>query len=107
MKVGSAITSRESHDVRHMAAERQARSGRPRWKKEATRPSDMRITETAQPCTRKAVGGTGPTPMLEAASTAKSARKRPWPAPMSVVRKTTEKAGRIQELVSDTIFRGR
>ncbi len=38
MKSGSAITSRESHDVRHFAAERHARNGRPRWKNEATSP---------------------------------------------------------------------
>jgi hypothetical protein len=30
MKSGSTITSRDSHDVRHIAAERQARSGWPR-----------------------------------------------------------------------------
>ena len=38
MNAGSAITSRDSHDVRHFAAARHARSGRPRWKNEATRP---------------------------------------------------------------------
>ena len=39
MNAGSTITSRDSHDVRHFAAERQARSGRPRWKNDATSPA--------------------------------------------------------------------
>ena len=38
MNAGSAITSRDSHEVRHIAAARHARSGRPRWKNEATEP---------------------------------------------------------------------
>ena len=38
MNAGSTITSRDSHDVRHIAAARHARSGRPRWKNEATQP---------------------------------------------------------------------
>ena len=37
-KAGSAITSRESHEVRHCEAARHARAGRPRWKNDATRP---------------------------------------------------------------------
>ena len=39
MNAGNATTSRDNHEVRHRAAERQARSGRPRWKKEATSPA--------------------------------------------------------------------
>ena len=39
MNAGSTITSRDSHDVRHIAAARHARSGRPRWKNDATRPA--------------------------------------------------------------------
>ena len=38
MKAGSTITSRDSHDVRHFAAARHARSGRPRWKNDAREP---------------------------------------------------------------------
>ena len=38
MNAGSTITSRDNHEVRHWVAERQARSGRPRWKKDAIRP---------------------------------------------------------------------
>ena len=38
MNSGSAMTSRDSHELRHIAALRQARSGWPRWKNEATRP---------------------------------------------------------------------
>jgi len=33
MNAGSTITSRDSHDVRHMAAARQARSGCPRCRR--------------------------------------------------------------------------
>ena len=35
MNAGSTITSRDSHDVRHISTARQARSGRPRCRKEA------------------------------------------------------------------------
>ena len=38
MNAGSTITSRESHELRHIAAARQARSGRPRCRNEAPRP---------------------------------------------------------------------
>ena len=38
MKAGNTITSRDSQEVRHWVADRQARSGRPRWKNEAIRP---------------------------------------------------------------------
>ncbi len=47
MKAGSTITSRDSHDVRHIAAERHARSGRPRWKKDATSPAASMASATA------------------------------------------------------------
>src|SRR6185369_5889544 len=53
MNAGNAITSRESHDVRHIAAERHARSGRPRWKNDATRPSAASTTATPAPATAK------------------------------------------------------
>ena len=49
MNAGSTITSRESHDVRHMAAARQARSGRPRWKKDAPSPTARKASASAQP----------------------------------------------------------
>ena len=39
MNAGSTITSRDSHEVRHMVAARQARSGRPRWRNEQPRPT--------------------------------------------------------------------
>ena len=44
MNAGSTITSRDSHEVRHLVAERQARSGRPRWKNEATKPSTSKTS---------------------------------------------------------------
>jgi hypothetical protein len=89
MKSGSAITSRDSHDVRHIAAERHARSGRPRWKNEAKRPSDASTNAPAAAATKNSrVAGARST------SAANAAAKSPWPAPISVVRKTTDQAGR-------------
>ena len=38
MNAGSTITSRDSHDVRHIAAERQARSGRPEVEERGDQP---------------------------------------------------------------------
>ena len=38
MKAGSTMTSRDSHEVRHIIAARHARSGRPRCRNEAPRP---------------------------------------------------------------------
>jgi hypothetical protein len=49
MKAGRTITSRDSQEVRHLAAERQARSGWPRWKKEAIRPATRKPSATALP----------------------------------------------------------
>ena len=49
MAAGSAMTSRESHEVRQRAMERQARSGCPRWKNEATRPAPRNASDRALP----------------------------------------------------------
>jgi hypothetical protein len=49
MNAGSTMTSRDSHEVRHCAAERHARSGRPRWKNDATRPSASRASARTLP----------------------------------------------------------
>ena len=46
MKAGSTITSRDSHEVRHISTARQARSGRPRWPKEAPRPTSSIASAT-------------------------------------------------------------
>ncbi len=50
MNAGSTITSRDSHDVRHFAAVRHARSGRPRWKNDAIRPPPRNTSATRLPC---------------------------------------------------------
>ena len=50
MNAGSTITSRDSHEVRHCAAERHARSGRPRWKNDATSPAARNTSATRLPC---------------------------------------------------------
>ena len=49
MKAGRAMTSRDNQDVRHCAAERQARSGWPRWKNDATRPPASRHSASRLP----------------------------------------------------------
>ncbi len=48
---GKAITSRDNQEVRHIAAARQARSGCPRWKKDATKPaiSSNKLSPAAYP----------------------------------------------------------
>ena len=51
MNSGKAITSRLSHEVRHCAAERQARSGRERWKNEATSPATSSASAITLPVT--------------------------------------------------------
>ena len=51
MKAGSTMTSRDSHEVRHCAAERQARSGRERWKNEATSPATSSASAITLPVT--------------------------------------------------------
>ena len=49
MNAGSTITSRDSHEVRHFAADRHARAGRPRWKNEATSPAPVKANDTSAP----------------------------------------------------------
>ncbi len=50
MNAGSTITSRDSHDVRHFAAARHARSGRPRWKNDAMSPAIRKTSAIRLPC---------------------------------------------------------
>ena len=56
MASGSAITSRDSQEVRHIAAARQARSGCPRWKKDAPRPATSSANAIAAGSAVEAVG---------------------------------------------------
>src|SRR5690349_6208569 len=97
MKSGSAITSRESHEVRHIAAVRHARSGRPRWKNEATSPSAQSASASSEPTTKNRRTGIALHPNAPPTSAAYIARNSPCPAPMRVVRKTTENAGRMNK----------
>jgi hypothetical protein len=93
MKAGSTITSRDSHEVRHLVAVRQARSGCPRWKNEAPdRPKQRQRQQAALPVKGMRIGlrqqleggiGLG----------REQGKKQPWAAPIRVVRKMTEKAG--------------
>jgi hypothetical protein len=91
MTSGKAMTSRESHEVRHIIAARQARSGCPKWKKDATKPrlSSMKLTGNAN-IDRKGADKTG-------SSIFNSATKnnRPCAIPASVVKKIIENCGRI------------
>ena len=48
MNAGSTITSRDSHEVRHIAAARQARAGRPRCRNDAARPAQSRTVATSE-----------------------------------------------------------
>ena len=90
------MTSRDSHDVRHIDAVRQARSGRPRWKNEASRPAQPNTTATAAPTAKSPPSGTGPSPCQRSIHSAvTSASTSPCAAPARVVKKTTERAGCI------------
>src|SRR3954462_14127824 len=96
MNAGSTITSRDSHDVRHIAAARHARSGRPRWKKDATKPAPASATmSTLATAKKRPSGGTAIAPLRAASSAAYTARNKPCPAPVSVVSRMTDHAGFI------------
>ncbi len=88
MNAGSTMTSRDSHEVRHISAARQARSGRPRWPNEAPRPiSSIASARISAPLTKPAPSGT------PASSASASVTTRPCAAPAMVVKTTTENAG--------------
>jgi hypothetical protein len=53
MNAGSTMTSRDSHEVRHIAAERHARSGWPRGKNDASRPAARNPSASALPVAKK------------------------------------------------------
>ena len=54
MNAGSTMTSRESHEVRHISTARQARSGRPRCRNEAARPTTSITAATTSSAAAKA-----------------------------------------------------
>ena len=59
MNAGSTITSRDSHEVRHIAAARHARAGRPRWRNddaEADDEQDDRHQQAGANERRRAIG---------------------------------------------------
>src|SRR3954447_11874322 len=92
MKVATDSTpSRDSHDERHCEKARHARSGRPRWKAEETRP--------AAASTNAVASATKPNPLLSGNSPSGTARpsnsNKANPAPDAVVKKTIDSAGCI------------
>jgi hypothetical protein len=90
MNAGSTITSRDSHDVRHIVAARHARSGRPRWRNDDARP----MTRSTIATNRLARTNDG---VHRHASEERNGESddEPWPAPAAVVKTTTENAGFI------------
>src|SRR5438270_6509906 len=93
--VASDMTpSRDSQDERHCEKARHARSGRPRWNTDETRP--------AVASTKAVASATKPKPLLSGNSPIGAARpsrnNRANPAPDAVVKKTIEKVGCIRSL---------
>src|SRR5258706_14431247 len=87
MNAGRTITSRDSQDVRHIAAARQARSGRPRWKKDAARPQTRSASTVPQQRITNCFGGE------RKASIRQTTTNKPSAAPISVVSRMTDHAG--------------
>ena len=56
------VLVRDNQEVRHIAAERQARSGRPRWKNEAARPAASKASASTQPSEKYGASGSGHAP---------------------------------------------
>ena len=90
MNAGSTITSRDSHDVRHIAAARQARSGRPRWRNERRRgrPRAWRARRASIAASEGGASGKAAEQRERRARRRGLAPRRP-----AVVKKTTENAG--------------
>ena len=89
MNAGNTITSRDSQDVRHMAAARHPRSGWPRWNVDDTRPAPVRQSTTTAPAKSRSPG------KPKTASPSTSIRNSPCPAPAMVVKMMTDQAGRM------------
>ncbi len=92
-KAGRAMTSRDSQEVRHMAAARQARSGRPRWPNEAASP----MTPSPRMIHRLRLQNASQEALCAAPNSAGSATTTPSPCaqPTRVVSNKTENAGRM------------
>src|SRR5205814_638327 len=94
-KVSTDMTpSRDNHEERHCEKARHARSGRPRWNTDETRP--------AVASTKAVASATKPKPLLSGNSPSGAARpsrnNSANPAPDAVVKKTIEKVGCIRSL---------
>ena len=91
MKAGSTMTSRDSQEVRHIITARQARAGRPRCSDDAPSAASSSSTHSASALARNCVliGNA-------ASSASASVTTRPWAAPASVVKNTTDQAGFIR-----------
>jgi hypothetical protein len=91
MTAGKAITSRESQEVRHIMAARQARSGCPKWKNDATklRVSNIKLTGNTS------IDRNGADKIGSSIFNNATKNNRPCAIPTSVVKKIIENCGRI------------
>ncbi len=88
MNAGSTMTSRDSHEVRHISAARHARSGRPRWANDAPRPmSSIASANNSAPLTKP------PAICSPVSCATASVTTSPCAAPAMVVNSTTDNAG--------------
>ena len=91
ISIGSTMTSRESQEVRHIIAARQARSGLPRWKNEAMSPSPSNTSAAGnakvdkKDCVKICTG----------ISRIAKENSKPCAMPANVVKKMIENCGRI------------
>src|SRR6267142_1288170 len=83
--------SRDSHDERHCEKARHARSGRPRWNTDETRPAAA-STKAVAKATNPKPASAGSRPSGTASPISSSSAK---PAPEAVVKNTIERAGCI------------
>src|SRR5258707_12962468 len=88
MNAGRTITSRDSQDVRHIAAARQARSGRPRWKKDAARPQTRSASTVRKQGITNCFGGE------RKGAVRKTTRNNPWAARIRLARREPDHSGR-------------
>ena len=89
-KAGSAITSHDSQDVRHIAGARQARSGWPRCRKDAPSPSTS-IGNLHSSAVPTKAGSSG----MPVSNSRAGITTRPCAAPATVVKTITDQAGFI------------
>jgi hypothetical protein len=82
------MTSRDNQEVRHCVADRQARSGLPKWKNEATRPAA--VSSSATPAGLQDEGAAGVDIGYACEVGAEQRQEQALAAPISVVSKMTE-----------------